>query len=73
MAGRAELTGGHMTPSGRGGRCWSWGPTPLPGRPVGRSPGPGLPWWSRGRDSALPVRGVWVQALVRELDLACRN
>jgi len=25
----------------------------------------GLPWWSRGWDSALPLNGVWVQSLVR--------
>ena len=28
----------------------------------------GLPWWSSGWDSMLPMKGVWVQSLVRELD-----
>ena len=27
----------------------------------------GLPWWSSGQDSALPMQGTWVQSLVREL------
>ena len=27
----------------------------------------GLPWWSSGEDSVLPVKGAWVRALVREL------
>ena len=27
----------------------------------------GLPWWSRGSDSVLPVKGAQVQSLVREL------
>ena len=27
----------------------------------------GLPWWSSGLDSMLPLQGAWVQSLVREL------
>ena len=27
----------------------------------------GLPWWSRGSDSVLPMKGAQVQSLVREL------
>ena len=33
----------------------------------------GLPWWSSGKDSALPMQGAWVLSLVRELDLTCCN
>ena len=33
----------------------------------------GLPWWSSGWDSVLPVQGSWVQSLVRELDPTCCN
>ena len=33
----------------------------------------GHPWWSSGEDSALPMQGVWVRSLVRELDPACLN
>ena len=29
--------------------------------------GLGLPWWSRGEDSMLPIQGAHVQPLVREL------
>ena len=28
----------------------------------------GLPWWRSGKDSALPIQGVRVRSLVRELD-----
>ena len=31
----------------------------------------GLPWWSSGWDSMLPMQGAWVQSLVGELDPAC--
>ena len=31
----------------------------------------GLPWWSSGQDSKLPVQGAQVWSLVRELDPAC--
>ena len=31
----------------------------------------GLPWWSSGEDSMLPVQGSQVRSLVRELDPAC--
>ena len=27
----------------------------------------GLPWWSSGKDSTLPLQGAWVQSLVGEL------
>ena len=27
----------------------------------------GLPWWSSGEASVLPLQGAWVQSLVREL------
>ena len=33
----------------------------------------GLPWWSRGQDSELPVQGAQVRSLVRELDPTCYN
>ena len=33
----------------------------------------GLPWWSSGWDSELPMQGAWVRSLVRELDPTCRN
>ena len=33
----------------------------------------GLPWWSSGQDTAFSMQGAWVQFLVRELDLTCRN
>ena len=32
----------------------------------------GLPWWSNGYDSALPIQRVWVLSLVGESDLSCR-
>ena len=28
-----------------------------------------FPWWSSGWDATLPMQGVWVRSLVRELDL----
>ena len=28
----------------------------------------GLPWWSSGHDSMVPLQRAWVQSLVRELD-----
>ena len=31
----------------------------------------GLPWWSSGQDSALPMQGARVRSLVGELDPAC--
>ena len=31
----------------------------------------GLPWWSRGLDSVLPIQGAWVQFLVAEPDPTC--
>ena len=33
----------------------------------------GLPWWSRGQDSALSVQGACVWPPVRELDLTCHK
>ena len=33
----------------------------------------GLHWWSSGLDSALPMQGVWVWSLLRELDFTCCN
>ena len=27
----------------------------------------GLPWWSSGEDSALPLQGAWIPSLVGEL------
>ena len=27
----------------------------------------GLPWWSSGYDSALPLQGAWVRSLVGEI------
>ena len=33
----------------------------------------GLPWWSSGWDSALPVQGTWDRCLVKELDPTCRK
>ena len=27
----------------------------------------GIPWWSSGYDSALPLQGAWVQSLVGKL------
>ena len=33
----------------------------------------GLPWWSRGQDSVLPMQGAQVQPPVRELDPTCCN
>ena len=33
----------------------------------------GLPWWSSGYDSALPMQGAWVRFLARELDPTCLN
>ena len=33
----------------------------------------GLPWWSSGWDSLLPVQGARVRSLVRELDPTCCN
>ena len=27
----------------------------------------GLPWWSWGKDSVLPMQGVWVRSLIKEL------
>ena len=31
----------------------------------------GLPWWSSGWDSVLPMQGAWVRSLVRELRSTC--
>ena len=31
----------------------------------------GLPWWSGGSDSTLPMQRAWVQSLVMELDPTC--
>ena len=33
----------------------------------------GLPWWSSGLDSILPIQGVQVQSLVGELNPTCHN
>ena len=33
----------------------------------------GIPWWSTGWDSVLPMQGTWVQSLVRELGPTCHN
>ena len=33
----------------------------------------GLPLWSSGYGSELPMQGAWVQSLVRELDLTCNS
>ena len=33
----------------------------------------GLPWWSSGQDSAVPVQGAQILSLVRELDPMCHN
>ena len=33
----------------------------------------GLPWSSSAYDSVLPMKGVWIQSLVRELDPPCHN
>ena len=33
----------------------------------------GLPWWSSGKGSVLPMQGAWVRSLVRELDPSCCN
>ena len=33
----------------------------------------GLPWWSSGWDSLLPMQGAWVWSLVEELDPACHS
>ena len=33
----------------------------------------GLPWWSSGWDSALPMQGAWVRSLDKELDPVCSN
>ena len=33
----------------------------------------GLPWWFSGQDCTLPMQGVWVQSLVRELASTCPN
>ena len=33
----------------------------------------GLPWWSSGWDSTLPMQGAQVQSLIMELDPTCRN
>ena len=33
----------------------------------------GLPWWSSGLDSTLPMQGAQIQFLVRELGPSCRN
>ena len=34
---------------------------------------PGLPWWSSGYDSTLPVQRAWVPSLVGELGPTCFN
>ena len=31
------------------------------------SQGRGLPWWSSGLESAIPLQEVWVQSLLREV------
>ena len=33
----------------------------------------GLPWWSSGSDSTLPMQGAQIQFPVRELGSSCRN
>ena len=36
-------------------------------RHLKKSPGVGLPWWSSGYGSVLPLQGAWVQSLVGEI------
>ena len=33
----------------------------------------GLPWWSSGLDSTLPMQGAQIQFPLRELGSSCRN
>ena len=53
--------------------AWSWekyGSAPWHSQ---QKPAGGLPWWSSGLDSKLPVQGAWVRSLVRELHPACHR
>lgn len=44
-------------------KCWQ---NPIPFLDQNKKLG-GIPWWSSGKDSVLPLSRVWVQSLVSEL------